>query len=159
MVATAANAINVSTGGVIAFDGTATFNSRTITAGAGITVSNGSGVSGNPTITATGQGMTWTDQSTSFNAVASNGYFSTGTLAATLPASPSEGDTIAFVATSTNVCTITGNTGQVIQLGTVSSAAAGTCASNKAGDSITLTYRSTGTTWWGRAVQGTWTIT
>lgn len=51
------NDLNISQPGIVAFDGTATFTGRTITAGAGITVSNGNGISGNPTITLTGGGV------------------------------------------------------------------------------------------------------
>ena len=157
---TAANAINVSTGGVIAFDGTATFNSRTITAGTGITVTNGSGVSGNPTIAASGMGLTWTDNSGTFTAVANHGYFITATATPTLPASPSAGDTVAFAIDAAAVATVTGNTGQTIRVGAAVSASAGTCANAVRGDSITLVYRATDTSWLSvGAPQGTWTVT
>ncbi len=44
----------LSTTGVVARTGAATYVPRTITAGVGISVANGDGVAGNPTITATG---------------------------------------------------------------------------------------------------------
>lgn len=49
-----ANDLNISQSGIVAFDGTATFTGVTLTAGSGISISNGSGVLGNPTISATG---------------------------------------------------------------------------------------------------------
>lgn len=45
-----ANANNSDNTGLMAFDGTDTFNGRTITAGTGISVANGDGVSGDPTV-------------------------------------------------------------------------------------------------------------
>jgi hypothetical protein len=47
---TAANSLNISETGFQSFDGINLFKGRTLTAGAGATISNGSGVSGNPTL-------------------------------------------------------------------------------------------------------------
>src|SRR6266851_53438 len=44
------NDLNISQSGYVAFDGTATFSGRTFQAGAGITLTNASGVAGNTTI-------------------------------------------------------------------------------------------------------------
>ncbi len=129
----------------------------TLTAGTGVTITNGAG---SITINASGGAMTWSDQSGAFNALVNNGYFITNTSTATLPAAPSEGDTIAFVVDTTNILTITANAGQLIRIGTTISAAAGTTSSNARGDSIKLTYRATGTTWFSvSAPEGTWTVT
>lgn len=51
------NAVNASTAGVQCLTSTGVWNGRTITAGSGITVTNGDGVSGNPTIAASGSGI------------------------------------------------------------------------------------------------------
>jgi len=54
---TPANSLNITEGGVVTFDGVSIFHGRTLTAGAGITITNGSGISGNPTIALTGGGV------------------------------------------------------------------------------------------------------
>lgn len=51
---TPANDLNITQSGFVTFDGTSTFMGRTLIAGAGITISNASGVAGNPTIALTG---------------------------------------------------------------------------------------------------------
>lgn len=161
MAATPGNSLNISQSGYVVFDGTATFSGRTFQAGSGISLTNASGVSGNTTIAATGTVIgAWTDEATSFNAAKNNGYFVTATATATLPASPAQGDTIAFnVDSASGILTIQANTGQTISVGKAVSASAGTAASNFNGDSIVLVYRSSDTSW--RAIQsiGTWTVT
>lgn len=161
MAATPGNALNIATSGYVVFDGTATFSGRTFQAGTGITLTNASGVSGNTTIATTGSTLgTWTDEATSFNAAASNGYFVTATSTATLPPSPTQGQTIAFEVDGVgSLLTIQANTGQIIRLGKVVTAAAGTCVNNFQGDAIVLVYRTADTSW--QAIQsiGTWTLT
>jgi hypothetical protein len=49
-----ANSLNITETGFQSFDGVSVFKGRTLTAGAGITISNGTGVSGDPTFTASG---------------------------------------------------------------------------------------------------------
>jgi hypothetical protein len=161
MAAQPGNSLNIQTAGYVAFDGTATFSGRTFQQGLGISLTNASGVAGNTTIATTGTSTgAWSDQATAFNAVAGNGYFCTATLVATLPASPTEGQTIAFaVDSASGILTITANTGQTIQVGKAKSAAAGTCVSNFNGDSVTLVYRSTDTNWIATQVIGTFTVT
>lgn len=110
--------------------------------------------------TAGGGGFTWSDASGSFNAAKNHGYFITNTSTATLPAAPSQGDTIIFTVDTTNILTITANTGQVIRIGAAVSAAAGTAANSARGDSVTLVYRSTGTAWIADSVIGAaWIVT
>jgi hypothetical protein len=161
MVATPGNALNITASGYVVFDGTATFTGRTFQAGSGISLTNASGTAGNTTIATTGSIVgTWTDEATNFNAAKNNGYFVTATATATLPASPAQGDTIAFaVDSASGILTITANTGQTIQIGKAKSASAGTAASNFNGDSVTLVYRSTDTNWIATQVIGTFTVT
>ena len=53
---TASNDLNISQVGFQSFDGTATFSGRTLTAGAGVIITNGNGVAGNPVIALQGGG-------------------------------------------------------------------------------------------------------
>ena len=123
-----------------------------------VLTSNGTGVA--PTFQNNAASVTWSDQSGSFAAAATNGYFITATSTATLPAAPTNGSMISFIVNTTSLLTITANTGQFIRLGTSLSASAGTCVSSNQGDSISLVYRSTGTTWFVlNSPTGAWTIT
>lgn len=128
-----------------------------LAAGSGITIANGAGtitISQSP-----GSLSAWTDESTDFSAAVGNGYFITGTANATLPASPSQGQVVAFIVSTGGALTITGNTGQIVSLGSASSAAAGTCVNTAVGDSILLIYRSASTTWRALSAVGNWTLT
>lgn len=102
--------------------------------------------------------FSWTDEATSFSASEENGYFVTDTATATLPASPSQGDTISFACDTANVLTIQANTGQFIRIGSSISSSAGTASSNAIGDSVTLVYRSSSATWIATSVIGTFTL-
>ncbi|HZY25507.1 MAG TPA: hypothetical protein VFE71_06745 [Bacteroidales bacterium] len=158
---TPANDLNITQAGYVVFDGTATFTGRTFQAGSGIVLTNASGVVGNTTIATTTSAIgTWIDEAISFSPVAGNGYFVTATATATLPASPSQGDTIAFDVDGVgSLLTIKANTGQIIRLGKTASAAAGTAVNNFQGDSLTLVYRAADTTWQSISSIGTWSIT
>lgn len=134
----------------------ATPTAAALTPGTGISITNGAG---SITIASTGSVMTWTDEATSFAAAAGNGYFVTGTATATLPASPSQGNTIAFIVDAANILTVTANTGQVIRISSSVSATAGTAASSARGDSLTLVFRSSDNAWIAQSVIGNWTVT
>lgn len=104
--------------------------------------------------------MPWTDKATSFAAAAGNGYFVTATATATMPASPSQGNLIAFEVDGVgSLLTIQANTGQIIRIGKVVSASAGIAVNNFQGDCVVFVYRTSDTSW--QAIQsiGTWTIT
>jgi hypothetical protein len=137
---------------------TATPTAATLTAGTGIAITN---APGSITIAATTGGFTWTDVSGAFSPLAENGYFITGTATGTLPASPSQGDTIKFfVDHASQVLTIQATAGKIIRLGSLVSSSGGTFVSTAQGDSVALVYRSSDTCWCAVAgFTGTWTLT
>jgi hypothetical protein len=84
----------------------------------------------------------------------------TATATATLPASPAQGNLIAFEVDSVaGILTIKANTGQILRIGKVVSAAAGTAVSNFQGDSVTFVYRASDTSWQAISCIGTFTVT
>lgn len=137
-----------------------TVNNITPTANSGYVLTS-NGLAAQPTFQAVPfTKMPWTDKAISFAAVSQNGYFVTATATATLPAVPAQGDTIAFEVDGVgSLLTITGNTGQIIRLGKVVTASAGTAVNNFQGDAIVLVYRAADTSW--QAIQsiGTWSLT
>ncbi len=108
------------------------------------------------TISVSASGISWSDKAASFAAAASNGYFVTATATATLPASPSQGDTIEFNVVAATTLTVQANTGQFIRIGNSISAAAGTSVNTMIGDSLVLIYRSASTTWQAQNSMGGW---
>jgi hypothetical protein len=139
---------------------TNTVNNITPTANTGWVLTS-NGLSSQPTFQAIPfTQMPWTDKATSFNAAAGNGYFVTATATATMPASPTQGQIIAFEVDGVgSLLTIQANTGQIIRGGKAVSASAGTCVNNFQGDAIVLVYRAADTSWQSIQMIGTWTIT
>lgn len=128
-----------------------------LTAGSGIAITPGAH---SIEIATTGATFTWSDEGASFAAASDNGYFITATATATLPASPANGDEIDFIVDAATVLTIQANTGQTIRFGSVISAAAGTAVSSAIGDTVTLVYRTTNTSWIANGgFTGNWNIT
>lgn len=105
--------------------------------------------------------MPWTDETTNFSVVSQNGYFVTGAATATMPASPAQGDTVAFVVDGAVALTVTANTGQYLQIGAAKSASAGTAvnAASVTGCSVTFVYRSSDDVWFSTSCIGTFTVT
>lgn len=110
------------------------------------------------TISVSGSGLSWTDQGTSFNASSNNGYFATASLTATLPASPSQGDTIIISCDTALVVTVQANTGQTIRIGDLASSSAGTISSTAIGDSVYLVFRNSNSEWFSISTEGSWNI-
>lgn len=133
----------------------------TLTAGTGISITNGSN---SITINNTGAGLTWTDATGSTQAlVAENGYVTDrgGGVVYMLPASGTLGDEIVIVG-KLGLATITPNANQQILIGSASGTvgATGTAVSNNVGDCITLICITAGasTVWRANSVVGTWTL-
>lgn len=90
------NALNANQAGFQSYDGAGNFNGRTLQAGANVTISNGDGVSGNPSISVPNI-MTWTEVTGTSQAMAINsGYVANNASLITfsLPASANVGDAI-----------------------------------------------------------------
>ncbi|MBS3903737.1 MAG: hypothetical protein KGZ39_00240 [Simkania sp.] len=115
------NVLNAQVQGLQNFNSTTgVWTGRTITNGGGVSVSNGDGTSGNPTITVIGGGMTWNVVSgTSDSMATNNGYMPTNASSTSLllPATANVGDIVAICGTNANGgYIITQNAGQSIQM-------------------------------------------
>ncbi len=140
---TPANSLNINQTGFQSFDGTATFLGRTLVAGTGVSITNGNGVSGNPTISSTSGGINWVDQTTASVTMAVNtGYTAdagASLITFTLPTSAALGDLIIIQGKAAGLYTINYTTGQDIVFGvTTSTVTSGNVTSNKASDCITI---------------------
>lgn len=102
--------------------------------------------------------MTWQDEGVNFNAAAQNGYFVTNTATATLPASPTLGDTIEFVTTSSAILTIQASGGKSISIAQSTSSANGTATQTLQGDCVTLVYQASSGIWRGIGYDGSWAL-
>src|ERR1700692_560362 len=152
-----ANSINANSIGIAVYDGAGTWTGRTLTAGnAAVTITNGSGVAGNPTISVTGGGFPWTDVTTATQALATNNGYVTdrsGGVAYTLPATATAGDMI-WSSGKLGAWTVAQNATQQILIGSASSTAGvgGSIASTNVGDCILLLATTGGTATIWRAV-------
>lgn len=127
-----------------------------LTAATGVKITNGSNTI---SIAATGMGLNWSESSGSFTAVIGHGYFSTTAAVITLPASPAVGDCVAIACDTNGLVTITANTGQMLRVGKVLSAVAGTSASSSIGDTLYFVFKETDSTWFATSIIGNWIVT
>lgn len=105
-------------------------------------------VDANGFVTLSGAGFTWNDVSGAFSPLKSNGYFITGTSTGTMPAAPTQGDTIKFfVDHATQDLTVQASGTQIIRMGSLVSSAGGTAISTAQGDSVEFVYRASDTCW------------
>jgi hypothetical protein len=152
----------VTTDGQLLIGATASPNIRvaTLTAGTGITVTNGAG---SITIAATGGGFTWTEVSgTTQNISVQNGYIANnaGLVTLTLPVTAAIGDTFQIVGKGAGLFTIAQNANQSIRLGgsTSTVGVGGSVAATSATDWIELVCTTANTVFTARA-QGNFTVT
>lgn len=127
----------------------ATPTAGTITAGAGVSVTNGAGTI---TIASVGGGVTWTDVTGTSQAMAiNNGYIAdNGSLVTlTLPASAALGSVINVMGLGAGGWLIAQNSGQLIRLGSsvTTTGVGGSLASSNRYDSLVIVCVITDTTW------------
>lgn len=152
-----ANSINSNSSGISVYDGTSTWTGRTLTAGnAGVTITNGSGVSGNPTISVVGGGFPWTDITGATQTLATNNGYVTnrgGGVTYTLPSTANEGDMM-WISGKSGAWSVLQNANQQILIGSGSSTTgvSGSIASTNAGDCILLLCTTGGASTIWRAV-------
>lgn len=161
MVTVVTNALDLDAQGVSYYDGLGTFTGINGVSGVGLNyalMSNGSGSVPSFRQMAGGS-LIWSTSSAPFVALSNMGYIVSGTGTVTLPPIPVDGDVISFIYNDTGTCTIKGNTGQKINIGSALSAVAGTAAASTQGNAVYLVYSSTYTTWFAASVIGTWTVT
>jgi len=101
----------------------------------------------NPVISSGGSSFAWSNKATNFSAAVNNGYIATAGLTATLPIGTVAGQTISFIADSAGPLIIQAPASQTIRLGSISSSVAGTVTNSAQGDTLTLVYSSSSTSW------------
>ncbi len=133
----------------------------TLTAGTGITITNGAN---SITIAASTSGFTWTDVTGATQTIAvENGYLTDrgGGVTYTLPASANIGDTFRIVGKA-GLATITPNANQQLLIGSASGTvgATGTAVATNAGDCIEFICTTSGasTVWRAASFVGNWTL-
>lgn len=164
--------------------GVASFDSGDFTVTAGNVVLNSSGVGqtltgdsggalsptsgnwnilGGPGVTVSGSGSTLTINSVVFTdttaatLVVDNGYFATAAGTYVLPAAPAQGEIVIIVCDTAGAVVVDAPGTQLIRLGNSVTSAGGTMTSTAIGDSLTLRYRTSNTTWHAVSSTGNWT--
>ena len=137
--------------------------SGSATSSSGVLNFTGSGVSisasGNTVdFSVSSSGLGFSDVSTDQTISSNAGYFVTSGVTLTLPASPSQGDSIVIACDTASPVTLQLPAGQYIRLSNVLTSAGGTCSSLNQGDSLVMYYRSASSTWWAFSTQLTWDL-
>ena len=147
------NSINSNLTGFQSLTSAGVWNGRTLTGGTGISITNGDGTGGNPTIAVIGSGLAWvTTTANVANMSVSTGYFcisAGGALTLGLPTTSVLGDTIRVSLDGATSWQITQAAGQQIRLGntTTTLGAGGSLTSTAQGDSVELVCRVANTLW------------
>lgn len=118
-----------------------------------------SGAGNTITITVSASGYDWNERAISFNASANNGYFCTASLTASLPSGGSLGDSVIFYNDVGATLTVQSTGGDMIQVGSATSAANGTAVTSTTGSILELVYRPSDTTWHTISSIGTFLVT
>lgn len=113
-------------------------------------------VDANGFVTSLGAGFVWIDQGTNTTLAINKGYFATAAVTLTLPAAPSQGDTVKIICDTASTVVLTANTGQTIRQGNLASSSAGTFTNSLRGDALELIYRAATTQWIALNGNGTW---
>lgn len=133
----------------------------TLTPGAGISITNGSG---SITIASAGGGFVWQEINTATSALASNGYIATATCTLTLPLTPSMGTSVGVMVLTTGALTVKAQNTDTIRMASTVSAAGGTAISQTngsiSGASASFVYDAISGVWFAFAgYSGTWNVT
>ena len=105
-----------------------------------------------------GEQLPITDIAVNTLAVVNNSYAATAAVTLTLPASPAQSDTVQVMVATGGSMIIQANTGQLIMVGVNASTTAGTATNTQIGDSLTLRYRTSNSTWRAYSSEGTWSM-
>lgn len=154
----------VDANGFVSLSGTA---GQTITGDTGGALSPTAGnwnILGGPGVTTTGSGSTLTINSVVFTDTTAatlevdNGYFATAAGTYVLPGSPAQGELVIIVCDTAGAVVVDAPGTQLIRLGSSVTSAGGTLTSTAIGDSLTLRYRTSNTTWHAVSSVGNWTV-
>lgn len=120
-------------------------------------------VNGSGEVSALSSGfLPWSDESSSFYAVANNGYFCTAPLTVTLPLIAYQGQIINvavdFVTSPGNSVIVLANTGQTIRTSNMDTSSGGTAINTAQGDALSLVYRALSNEWFSLSTEGSWIL-
>ena len=158
-----ANSINANSQGMQCYDGAGTWLGRVMTAGAGISISNGDGIAGNPTIAAAGF-VTWTEVTGTTQAMSvANGYVANNAalVTLTLPATAAIGDVIHVLGKGAGGWRVAQNANQQIRIGSANTTVGtgGSLSSINQYDTVELRCITSGaSTIWTAKVTGNQTV-
>lgn len=119
---------------------------------------------GGPGVTTNASGSTVTINSvvftdtTALTMTSDNGYYATSAGTYGLPTSPAQGEMVIIVADTAGAVVVDAPSTHLIRIGNQITSAGGTLTSTAIGDSLTLRYRASSTTWFAVSSMGNWTV-
>jgi len=141
---------------------------KTITGDSGGALSPVAGnwnIFGGPGVTTSGSGNTltinsvvFTDQAATTTVTNDSGSFATAAITLNTPNAPAQGELLQFVCTSASALVVDASGTHLIRIGNQISSAGGTATSSAIGDSLTLRFRASDSTWYATSVVGNWTL-